>query len=242
MSASTKADTAAAGKAAGNGVATARRILLGSTMIITPALLVFGHLLTVPGSDSPAELIRDVSAGTTLYVLSTIMIAFGVLLMPIVFIGLMRFATSRGGTLVTIGAALATIAGVGVGAGNAMFGMVFGSLLPGHPELARQVITVAGDAPAATWQWQVFYLFPLGLVLMAIGLILARQVPVWMPIVLGVGALLLLVSGAGGLFTFVMLLPLGVGLASPGVLLLTRSRSAHPTQARTDVIAPTIDE
>ncbi|QNE34052.1 hypothetical protein F1C12_02100 [Leifsonia shinshuensis] len=103
--------------------------------------------------------------------------------------------------------------------------MVLGSLLPAHPDLATQVIRIAGDAPAATWQWQLFYLFPIGLVLIAIGLILARRLPVWMPIVLGTGTLLLLVSGAGGLLTFLLLLPLGVGLAAPGVVLLGRSRA-----------------
>lgn len=58
---------------------------------------------------------------------------------------------------------------------------------------------------------------------MAIGLILARRLLVWMPIVLGVGSLLLLVSGAGGLTTFLLLLPLGVGLAAPGFVLLARA-------------------
>ncbi|WP_185277221.1 hypothetical protein [Leifsonia shinshuensis] len=207
------------------GVASARRILLGTTMILAPAILLLGHLLTVPADEPVPALLRDISGKPTLYVLSTIMIAFGVLLLPLSFVGMMRFAPARGGALVTIGAALATIGAIGAGAGNAMFGMVLGSLLPAHPDLATQVIRIAGDAPAATWQWQLFYLFPIGLVLIAIGLILARRLPVWMPIVLGTGTLLLLVSGAGGLLTFLLLLPLGVGLAAPGVVLLGRSRA-----------------
>ncbi|MEN2737474.1 hypothetical protein ABCS02_06760 [Microbacterium sp. X-17] len=207
----------------GTGVSAARRILLGTTMIVTPALLLLGHLLTVPADEPTAALLRDISAKPTVYVLSTIMIAFGVLLLPLSFVGMMRFAPARGGALVTIGAALATIGAVGAGAGNAMFGMVLGSLLPAHPGLAAQVIRLAGDAPAATWEWQAFYLFPVGVVLIAIGLILARRLPVWMPIVLGAGTLLLLVSGAGGLLTFLLLLPLGVGLAAPGFVLLARS-------------------
>lgn len=205
-----------------DGVATTRRVLLGVTMIVAPVVLLLGHLLTVSADEAPDALIRDVSAAGPVYVLSTIMIAFGVLLLPVAFVGMMRFARGRGGTLVTIGAVLSTIAAIGAGAGNAMFGMVLGSLLPAHPDLAKQVIEAAGNAPAATWQWQVFYLFPVGLVVMAVGLILARQLAVWIPIVLGIGALLLLVSGAGGLVTFLTLLPLGIGLAAPGVVLIAR--------------------
>jgi len=215
------------GAVRGSGVATARRILLGATMILAPVLLLLGHLLTVPADEPTAALLRDISAKPTVYVLSTIMIAFGVLLLPLSFVGLMRFAPARGGALVTIGAALATIGALAAGAGNAMFGMVLGSLLPAHPDLAAQVIRLAGDAPAATWEWQVFYLFPIGLVLIAVGLILARRLPVWMPIVLGAGTLLLLVSGAGGLLTFLLLLPLGVGLAAPGVVLIGGSAAAR---------------
>jgi MFS family permease len=216
-------DTREPGDIRGPGVAAARRILLGTTMIVAPAILLLGHLLTVPADEPMPALIRDISAKPTLYVLSTILIAFGVLLIPLSFVGMVRFAPARGGALVTIGAALATIGAIGAGAGNAMFGMVLGSLLPAHPDLATQVIRIAGDAPAATWEWQLFYLFPIGMVLVAIGLILARRLPVWMPIVLGAGTLLLLVSGAGGLLTFLLLLPLGVGLAAPGVVLLTGS-------------------
>ncbi|NNC14015.1 hypothetical protein HII28_19305 [Planctomonas sp. JC2975] len=204
-------------------VSSTRRVLLALTMLVAPLALVIGHLITVSASEDSDALIRDIIAAGPRYVPSTILIAFGVLLLPVAFVGLMRFAPGRGGILVTIGAALSTIAALGAGAGNAMFGMVLGSLLPGHPQLARQVIEVAGNSSAATWEWQVFYLFPIGLVLMAIGLILARRLPVWMPIILGVGSILLLISGAGGLYTFVMLLPLAVGLAAPGVTLLTRS-------------------
>ncbi len=210
-----------------NRVAATRRILLGVTMVVAPVLLAFGHLLTV-SADSDA-LVQDIVAAGAVYVPSTIMIAYGVLLLPVAFVGLMRFAPARGGILVTIGAALATIGAVAAGAGNAMFGMVLGSLVPADPDLATQVIKIAGDSPAATWEWQVFYLFPLGLLLMAIGLILARRMPVWMPIALGVGTLLLFVVGAGGLVTFLLLLPLSVGIAAPGVLLLLPRRSERET-------------
>lgn len=218
-------------------VSTTRRILLGVTMIVAPVLLLFGHLLTVSADSGTDELIQGVSAATTLYVASTIMIAFGVLLLPVAFVGMMRFAPARGGTMVTIGAALATVGAIGAGAGNAMFGMVLGSLLPSHPDLAKQVIAVAGDSAAATWQWQVFYLFPVGLVLMTIGLILARRLPVWVPVTLGVGTLLLLVSGAGGLVTFLELLPLGVGLAAPGVVLIARPHRGLPEPVASGAIA-----
>jgi hypothetical protein len=44
--------------------------------------------------------------------------------------------------------------------------------------------------------------------------------PLWLAVLLGAGGLLVIVSGAGGVLTFVLLLPLGVALAVPGVLLM----------------------
>jgi hypothetical protein len=213
-------------------VSAARRVALAATMIVSPLLIIMGHLLTVPGDEATDAYVADITAAGGRYVPSTVMIAFGVLLLPLACIGLMRFAPRRGGTLVTIGTVLTTIAAVGLGAGNAMFGMVLGSLLPAHPDLAKSVIDAAGNAPAANWGWQLAPLLPAGLVLIAIGLILARELPLWMPIVLGIGALLFFVSGAGGLFTFLLLLPMAVGLAAPGVVLFSR------VPARTTADAP----
>ncbi len=50
--------------------------------------------------------------------------------------------------LTTIGGVLAGVALAGLGAGNAMFGIVLGMLTPTHSDLATEVVRVANDAPS----------------------------------------------------------------------------------------------
>jgi hypothetical protein len=207
-----------------------RTILLAASMFIAPLFILAGHLLTVPADEEPTQWVHDISAATGTYVLAQTLIAVGAVLLIVNCVGFMRLAVSRGGTLVTIGSVLVGTAALGLGVGNGMFGIIMGTLLPAHPSIAAQVATLGGSAPAANLPWLLAPALPAGLVLIAVGLTQARTAPLWLPIILGVGGLLFLISGSGGIVTMLLLLPLAVGIAGLGLVVLRGSRALalHP--------------
>lgn len=226
-----------------NNVTRWRTILLATSMFIGPLSILAGHLLTVPADEQPTQWVHDISAATGTYVLAQTLIAVGALLLIVNCVGFVRLAAIRGGTLVTIGSVLAGTAALGLGVGNGMFGIVMGALLPAHPSIAVQVATLAGSAPAANLPWLLAPALPAGLVLIAVGLTQARTAPLWLPIMLGLGGLLFLVSGSGGLVTMLLLLPLATGIAGLGVVLLrgTRVPAGQAAAVRTDAASPARD-
>lgn len=217
-----------------------RTWLLGVSMIAGPLMILVGHLITVPSDMSPTPYIHDIAADPGLFVFSAVLIATGALLLIVNAVGFLRLAPDRGGIIVTIGGVLVSVAALGLGVGNGMFGVVMGSLVPGHPDIARQVVSIASTAPAAGIPWLLAPALPVGLLVVAIGLLQARTVPLWLPIVLGIGGLLFFVSGAGGLVTMLLLVPMAVGIGGLGVAVLTgaRARAGATSTRSVDAAAP----
>jgi hypothetical protein len=197
----------------------ARARLLAVSMILSPALILFGHLITVPADSPHPQYVDGVAANWPLYYVSAVMIAGGCLLLPIWCVGVLALTPGRGGAWTAAGSVLATVAAFALGAGNFMFGAVMGGLAPTDRAVALRVAEIADTAPAFGIAWQFAYFLQFGAIALAIGMIRSRRFPLWVPIVLIVGVVLLTFSGTGGWFTFAMLLPFGVGLAAPGVLL-----------------------
>jgi hypothetical protein len=208
----------------------ARVRLLATAMIAGPILILFGHLFTVSADQEPADYISGIAAlGPMAYYATAVAIGVGALLLLFWVAGALLLTPGRGGVLTTIGAVLATIGIIPTGAGNFMFGAVMASLVPADQGVARRVAEIADTQLAAGLGWQLMPLMIIGVILIGVGFIRARTVPLWLSIVLIVGSVLVTFSGAGGVMTFLLLLPWCVGLA--GVAVVLWRRAAAPASA-----------
>ena len=179
-----------------------------------------GHSLSIDPNGSSATYVAKLTDHHTTGVLGGLLLASGAFLLLPGLVAVLSLARGRGAALASAGAVLAGVGAAALGAGDVMITLVMGALVDSHPALATQLFDIAsGDsAPLIGLPFVFAPLFVLGLVLVAVALVRAQTVPVWLAALLGVGAVLIFFSSGGGLVSAGLpTLPLAVSLVLLGL-------------------------
>jgi hypothetical protein len=178
-----------------------RRYLLAGSMALCPVLLMAGTALEFETGEAGSQELAAVAADTGRFYASTLLLALGLALLTPTALGLMQLARGRGGTLTTVGGCLLFVAGTATATGITMYGVM--TTVASDPALPRdtmaQFAEAAGESGYAAPPFVVgFFGMAIGLVVTSIGLVRAGTVPVWMPVLLGVGAVTTFLTSDAG--------------------------------------------
>lgn len=213
-----------------------RNLLTAAAMVATLPVVVAGaYLFSVSGSDDPARYTADIAAAHGRYVAGGLLLTLGSFLFVPAAIGLQRLARPRGRALVTAGAVVTGAAAVVLGAANLMATTVLGALTPDHLTLAAGVQRVADGNALVGLPYLAAPVMFLGLVLAGAGLLVGGFRPVWPPVLLIVGAVVIFLFGDGEIGALFHA-PVTLALAALGVLLARESAAAPALAARPDAL------
>lgn len=211
----TRADTA-------DGDVRARRRLSALALVGGGAGVVVGHLLTVPSDQDMKPYLDQLAAHRTTGIVGGLLTAVGAFLVVPGLVALLRLVRERGARFATAGALLAGVGITALGAGDVMLTLVMGGLVEKHRDTAEALYRIADTEPLLSLPFALAPLFVLGMVLLGVGLLRARDLPTWLGMLTIVGGLCVPFSTAGGPRAFLTLLPLGAALVSVGVTALRR--------------------
>jgi hypothetical protein len=184
--------------------------------------IVVGHLLTVPSDQKMTPYLDQLAAHRTTGILGGLLTAVGAFLVVPGLVAALRLVRERGARFATAGAVLAGVGITALGAGDVMLTLVMGDLVAKHRDTAEALYRIADTDPLLSLPFALAPLFVLGMVLLGVGLLRARELPVWLGVLTIAGGLCVPFSTAGGLRAFLTLLPLGAALVSIGVAALRR--------------------
>jgi hypothetical protein len=210
----------------------ARLALCAIALGLAPVLLALGDLIMVSTGDKAAQEVADIAGARGRFLAGNLLFVLGAAALVPGALALARLVRARGAAWATTGACMVAIGGgslavavwsytivgyVGTEPGASRVGLV--SLI----DHANNSILVG-----AAWILGIGALF--GFVVTAIGLIRARTVPLWEPILLIVAAVLTFVSGQGTLAA-VLTLPMVVALIALAYEALTADSRAPAATA-----------
>lgn len=218
-----------------------RHRLLVTAMLLSPAAIVIGHALTVDPSQPKASYLSALAAHRVMGITGGLVTAVGAFLLVPVLTGVLQLVRERGLALATVGAVIAGIGGVALGAGDAMITLVMGAAVGTDRALAARLFDL-GNSPLLGLPFMFAPALFLGGILLGIALLLARTVPIWQPILLIVGMVSIAAfSSGGGMAAALAHLPFGVAIAGLGVQLARLSRPvAVPVSAAAATAAPSM--
>jgi hypothetical protein len=197
--------------------------LVPAAMLLAAPLVVLGsYLFSVSSSDTPAQVVQDVAAAHTRYVVGGLLLTAGALLLIPSAIGLVRLAQPKARTVVVTGGVMTGVAAAVLGGGYLMMTVIMGMLTPDHSGVAVRVQQVAATSGLADLPFLFAPLLVIGLVITGIGLVVGGLTPRWLAVLLIVGAVGLHFapdSPAGSLLH----VPVAVAIAGLAVVLLRRS-------------------
>jgi hypothetical protein len=211
-----------------NPSASSRNLLVAAAACAAvPAVVLGSYLFSVANDDDPARYVQQVSAAHTRFVAGGLLLTVGTFLLVPAALALMRLAGPRGRVVAVTGGVLSGIAATVLGAGYLLITLVMGFLTPAHAVLATQVQRIAGSSTLGALPFLFAPLLVIGLVITAVGLLLGGIRPIWLPIVLAVGAVLLHFAPDS---TLGSLLHAPVVLAIAGLAIGSARRSLTPVE------------
>ena len=158
-----------------------RRVVLFSALVAGPALVAAGNLLSGdPASYAPADLVATLS--TTSYLVWSLVADVGIVLLGAIGIAGLVLVSRRGSVLATIGATLALL-GSGLLGGVHVLVTLFEHAL--DEQAVPTMMALMSNPLTGMAELMLTVIAILGVALVAISLLVARAVPVW------VGAFLL---------------------------------------------------
>jgi hypothetical protein len=185
--------------------------------------IVVGHLLTVPSDQDVKPYLDQLAAHRTTGILGGLLTAAGAFLLVPGLAALLRMVRGRGSRFATAGAIIAGVGITALGAGDVMLTLVMGDLVAKHRDTAEALYRIADADPLISLPFALAPLFVLGMVLVGVAVLRARDLPTWLGVLTIAGGLCVPFSTAGGPRAFLTLLPLGAALVSLGVTALRRS-------------------
>ena len=199
-------------------------------LVLAPSLLLAGNLLSSATDEGEsAEGLARLAASSGAEQASIICFLLGfTLLLPGVF-GLRGMINTRGRTLATVGGWLTAIGAMAfaglVTSGVATIGMA--TSMPSDEAL--RVLTAIGEVPAATVVLLLSLGLPIGVILAAVASRRARLAPMWVPIVVAAGFVVVMVveNTVGGVAGDLLML---AGLGYLGAALLARRPAVKAPQ------------
>lgn len=202
-----------------------RQVVLGAAPIAAGILLVAGMAVTPwegGGSDQLTSYYTQLAAHPARAQISTLLIAFAFLLLVPAFFAMAQLARHRGTKLANAGLVLGTL-GFGLMAGMAAVIDIYDLMLAQHLGVAEAVaLSEQMEALPAVVVVGMTGAFgsTLGTVLMAVALWRSREIPVWSPALIAVGALVTFFSPPALLPMTLGASALLVGLTPAGLRIL----------------------
>jgi Domain of unknown function (DUF4386) len=202
------------------------RTLAGLGLIVGPALLVVGSLLSPASDDNTAQYLQNVADGKDAYFASAVLFLFGGYLLIPGVLGIIRLMRGRG---VTFGQFAAGLVLIGVIATVAFYSFSVVEIEMAEQGNREAMVALSDAGEDAASGWVIFGLFLIGVgvgtILMAIAAWRHRVIPPW------AAALLVLSPIVGFLGESVVVGALGfallaVGLAAIGLRILSISDDA----------------
>lgn len=200
----------------------ARRRLSALALAGAGVAIVVGHLLTVPSDQDMKPYLDQLSEHRTTSTIGGLLTAVGAFLVLPGLVALLRLIQDRGARMATAGAIVAGVGIASLGAGDVMLTLVMGGLIEKHRATAEALYRIADSEPLLSLPFAFAPLFVLGMVLLGVAVLRARDLPVWLAVLTVAGGVCVPFSTAGGLRAFLTLLPLGAALVSLGVTALRR--------------------
>jgi hypothetical protein len=206
------------------GTETGARARLSALALVGAGFgIVVGHLLTVAPDQEMRPYLDQLADHRVTSTTGMLLTAVGAFLLVPGLVAWLRLVRGRGARLATAGAVLAGVGITALGAGDVMIGLVMGAVVDGHRGTAETLYRVADDSALLGLPFAFAPLFVLGAVLLGFALLRARTVPMWLGVLVIVGAVAVLLSNGGGLRAFLTLLPLGAALVGVGVAALRQT-------------------
>lgn len=189
-----------------------RRRLLALSMTAAAICLVLGHLWNTPSTLTASRYVDQVTRAHGQFLAATLLtVAAALLLVPSAY-GVARLLVDRSPRLAVIGATIAAVGAAGLAVGVSVIGFTMGMLTGHDASLARTVFDIASKDQFVSIPLYLAPLFSIGMLVLAIGLIRARKVALWQPILVIVGLVAAFGAPAGGLPGAIGHMPLAVGL------------------------------
>ena len=216
--------------------ARARRSITLGALAVGPILITVGTALSVDDSGDGVQLIRRVASARGRFYVSDILFALGLALVAVGLSQVYRLAPRRGAGLTTGGGIAMQVGMAAAASGMVLYASAI--YVASDPRLDQTTMgrfqDIASKTSAIGWPFMGFMLFVAGAVVLGAGLIRARTIALWQPILLIVGAALVMVVSGNGIVAAVAGLPLVVALVS-----LARSAALLPADTtQLDLAAP----
>jgi hypothetical protein len=179
-----------------------KRLVKGASMTLAPLLLGVGFAIHPPQSTSGAEQLRIIAATSGRWDLAHVIILVSLVLFIPAVLGVMDFMQRRGAWFGLIGGAFVAIGVVFFAAWVGAEGFASSTLasLPADQQaaLAPAMHAIIDGKGALAFVDTTSVLLIGGLLVLAIGLFVARAVPRWMSVAMAVGVLLLVIGASLG--------------------------------------------
>jgi hypothetical protein len=218
---STPASPALAGTTRADG--TARRRLSAFALAGAGVGIVVGHLMTVPSDQDMKPYLDQLAAHRTTSTIGGLLTAVGAFLLVPGLVALLGLVRDRGARMATAGAILAGVGITSLGAGDVMLTLVMGGVVDKHRDTAEALYRIADTEPLLSLPFAFAPLFVLGMVVLGVAVLRARDLPVWLGVLTIAGGLCVPFSTAGGPRAFLTLLPLAVALVALSVTAYRRA-------------------
>lgn len=193
----------------------ARRLLCAAALALAPVLLLVAALVELDVSDTAATAAGQIAGHRGRFLLGEMLFAAGVAALIPGAIALASLVRGRGAAWMTTGACMVAVGGGSMALGIWAYGVVgYVGTSSGVPRSALVALLDKGDnSPVVGLSWILGAGALLGMIVVAVGLIRARAVPLWEPILLIVAPILTFFGGGGVLGAFLGL-PLVIALVA----------------------------
>lgn len=177
----------------------ARRMLCALALPVAPLLLILAALLEVNVSDTAAKAVGQIADARGRFLAGEILFAAGAAALIPAALALASLVRGRGAAWMTTGVSMMALGGGCLALGIWAYGLIgFVGTGKGVPRDGLVALLDKGNhSPIVGLSWMLGIAALLGMIVIAVGLIRARAVPLWQPILLIVAPVLSFVSGAG---------------------------------------------
>jgi hypothetical protein len=197
-------------------------------LLLGPVMTVAGFALHPTAESNNRAFVAWIDAHATQWAAAHLLIGIGLGLLSAGIGSALRLADARGATFLTVGVIATAIGTVGMGYDAIAHGML-GYALTGQPALPLALSVHIQSSflslPFEAWANVAAVGFPLGVIVLGIGALRSRRIPIWSAIVLMLGPVGIQFAGAGPL-ELLGALPLVIGFAA-----ITRAALAAPSAA-----------
>jgi MFS family permease len=192
----------------------ARLVVCAIALGLAPVLMVLGNLFVVDTGDEAAQEVADIAADRNLFLAGNVLFALGAAALIPGAIALASLVRARGAGWMTTGACMIALGGGSLAV--ALWSYTIVGYLGTDDGVPRDGLVAlfdrGNDSALFAVAWLIGVGALIGMILAGIGLMRARAVPLWQPILLIVAPFLLFVGGEDGLLSAVLTLPLVVAL------------------------------